>query len=362
MRSAAAPREPGERGRAEPPPRRPPAAPAIRALPPPPHLAEGAERGGEHPLICRRALRGDERGRPMRRAPCSISSCHDAIQPREAHVEHRSGARHGQRAPIGLASPFGSGMARHETHAVGVFAMRERNAGIGGAAGRRGDAGHHREIDSGPCERLELFAAAAEYEGIAALEPHHAPSLAGMLDQQLVDRLLARVLLPPAVLPTQIRAASRRAKSSTAADTKRSCRMTSASWSARRAFNVSSSGIAGTGAHQNHFAGGARAAPEAPRAAAGRCAVRRARSPAMKRRAAVAVDDGLEKAPPLVAYPRSRRRLAARRSRNHDRQFAQALRNEPPRDARASGAPGRVRCRRSKPPPAPDRDRRWPAR
>src|SRR5450756_238225 len=72
--------------------------------------------------------------------------------------------------------------------------MGERYAGVGRAADSRRDAGHHRKIDSRPCERLEFFAAAAEDEGVAALEPHHAPSLPSVLDQQVVDRRLARIL------------------------------------------------------------------------------------------------------------------------------------------------------------------------
>src|SRR5258708_2791688 len=51
--------------------------------------------------------------------------------------------------------------------------------------------------------------------------------------------------MEPAALPTQIRAASRLARSSTSEDTKRSCRITSASCSARSAFSVKSSGSPG---------------------------------------------------------------------------------------------------------------------
>ena len=107
--------------------------------------------------------------------------------------------------------------------------MRERNAGIGGAAARRGDAGDDGEGDARVRERLELLTAAAEHERIAALQPHHAPARAGVLDEQLVDPLPGSLPAPPADLPTQIFTASRRARSSTASRTRRSCRITSAS-------------------------------------------------------------------------------------------------------------------------------------
>ena len=68
--------------------------------------------------------------------------------------------------------------------------MRQRNSRVGGRPEGCGDAGHHGEIDLCRRERLQLLAAAPEDEGIAALEPHHAPALFRMLDQQGVDFLL----------------------------------------------------------------------------------------------------------------------------------------------------------------------------
>ena len=86
------------------------------------------------------------------------------------------------------------GMARHEGYAVSEISMRQGNAGVGGAAGGRGDTGHHGEVDRGLRQRFQFFAAAAEDERVAALAAHHALALAGVPDQQLVDFLLAGAL------------------------------------------------------------------------------------------------------------------------------------------------------------------------
>ena len=163
------------------------------------------------------------------------------------------------------------------------------------------------------------------------------------------------VLLPPEDLPTQIRAASRRARSSTSGDTRRSCRMTSASWSARKAFKVRSSGSPGP-APTKVTSPAARAAPEAP--ASSCCAIRCAPLAITGDEAAGrgAVDDGFEKPPPLGPF-----RAAACGWPHADRATIPPIRRSPsewpPRDARASGAPVPARCRRLRPPPAPDRDR-----
>ena len=58
---------------------------------------------------------------------------------------------------------------------------------------RRDDAGHAGddvERDARPLQRLRFFAAAAEHERVAALEPHHLPAASGRADHQRVDLLL----------------------------------------------------------------------------------------------------------------------------------------------------------------------------
>jgi len=67
----------------------------------------------------------------------------------------------------------------------------QRNAGVGRHAERGGDARHHLEGHAVLREGLDLLAAAAEHEGVAALEPQHPPALLRQAHHQRVDRLLA---------------------------------------------------------------------------------------------------------------------------------------------------------------------------
>ena len=71
-----------------------------------------------------------------------------------------------------------------------MVAVGQRNAGVGGDAGRRRDAGHDLEIDAVVVQGFDLFTAAAEDVGIAALEPHHALAGPGQAHQQIVDFFL----------------------------------------------------------------------------------------------------------------------------------------------------------------------------
>ena len=65
--------------------------------------------------------------------------------------------------------------------------MGERDAGVGRGRDGRTDAGDDLERDPRLGQRLGLFAAATEDEGVAALEPHHAAATAGVVDQHRVD-------------------------------------------------------------------------------------------------------------------------------------------------------------------------------
>ncbi len=68
--------------------------------------------------------------------------------------------------------------------------MRQRHARIRGDSERRGDAGDHFERNAGVGERFGLFAATAENEGIAALQPHHREPPARPVDKHLADLFL----------------------------------------------------------------------------------------------------------------------------------------------------------------------------
>ena len=245
-------------------------------------------------------------------------------------------------------------MRRHEAHAVGVLAMRERNSGIGGAAGRGRDARHDGEIDSGAGEGLELLSATAEDEGVAALETHDPASLARVLDHQLVDVLLARALPagsladadPRSVAPREIQHGGRH--QSIVQDDIRILERP-------QGLQREQFGIAGTRAYQNHLAGGARCRAGGRQQllsdALRRRADRRRRSGAQRVRrrwprnsAAVPRDRAGGGWPPAqVPQPR--------------RQIAQALRNERLQAFAQAPRQYRRRRRRSIPPPAPARDR-----
>ena len=108
-----------------------------------------------------------------------------------------------------------------------------------------GDAGHHFEGDAVRAQEFQFLAAATEHERIAALQPHHAPAGARVFEHQRVDVVLGHA--DGRRLPCPLRCARHRVATarSTSALTRRSCRITSASFSARSACRVSSPGSPG---------------------------------------------------------------------------------------------------------------------
>ena len=61
-----------------------------------------------------------------------------------------------------------------EGDAQRLVAIGQRRLELRGGAQACGDAGHHRIGDTGLAQRFDFLAAAAEDEGIAALQPHRA--------------------------------------------------------------------------------------------------------------------------------------------------------------------------------------------
>ena len=84
------------------------------------------------------------------------------------------------------------GMSGDEQHAVRVVAVRERHAQRRGGGQPRGDAADDAHVDAGFVQGLQLLAAAAEDERIAALEAHDLLALARRRHHQLVDEALRR--------------------------------------------------------------------------------------------------------------------------------------------------------------------------
>ncbi len=102
-----------------------------------------------------------------------------------AHVDDQRRVRIDEARPVEVEAVVLLGVAGDEADAVRQAAMGQRNAGVGAAAGRRGDAGDDLEGDAGGGQSLRLLAAAAEGERIAALQPDDPAAAARQADQQL---------------------------------------------------------------------------------------------------------------------------------------------------------------------------------
>ena len=106
----------------------------------------------------------------------------DHRQAGEAHVEHQRLAVADQLGPVQIDAAILE-LAGDELHALRVIAVRERDAGISGAAVRSGDAGHDLERYLRVGELFDLLAAATEDERITALEPRDALAAKRMVHQ-----------------------------------------------------------------------------------------------------------------------------------------------------------------------------------
>src|SRR5690606_34498178 len=81
-------------------------------------------------------------------------------------------------------------VTRDQRERLRMLTMRERNACIRRATCRSGNAWNDFESDAVRCQRLELFAAPAENERVAALQAAHALALLREPDEQGVNVLL----------------------------------------------------------------------------------------------------------------------------------------------------------------------------
>ncbi len=99
-----------------------------------------------------------------------------------------------QRAPVdGVERVLGVG--GDEAHRLRVFSMRQRNAGIGGAGQRGGDAGHDFESDAVLAQEFQFLAAATKDKRVATLQPNHPLASASVLQHQRVDSNLRRMVI-----------------------------------------------------------------------------------------------------------------------------------------------------------------------
>ena len=114
----------------------------------------------------------DEGGRRERRQSVADQLAADARQRADAHVDHDRLSRTRERAPVELGASVLEVTGR-EHHRLGMIAVGQRDARVGRHATGRSDARHDLEVDARLDELLELLTAAAEDEGIAALESYH---------------------------------------------------------------------------------------------------------------------------------------------------------------------------------------------
>ena len=124
-------------------------------------------------------------------------------------------------------------------------AVGHRDAGVRGRGDRARDAGHDLERHARRDERLGFFAAAAEHERVAALQPHDGRAGAPALDEQPVDVGLTHRDASRRLPDVDALGASRGARSSSRGDASRSCTTTSARASSSAPRTVSSPGSPG---------------------------------------------------------------------------------------------------------------------
>ena len=104
----------------------------------------------------------------------------------EAHIDHQRLAGLGEFRPIEVHHVVLQ-VASDEPHGLRPIAVRQRDAGVGGATQPRRHAGNHLEVDAELAQGLDFLAAPPEDEGVAALQPHHPSPSLGAGQQHRVD-------------------------------------------------------------------------------------------------------------------------------------------------------------------------------
>lgn len=100
---------------------------------------QAGERAGDHALLRARAV-FHQRERSGRRATCLQQALLDALQAGHAHVEGQGLAFLAKRLPVQCVERI-LAVRGDQPQRLGMVAMGERNAGVGGAGDRGGDAG-----------------------------------------------------------------------------------------------------------------------------------------------------------------------------------------------------------------------------
>ena len=144
----------------------------------------------DDPLVRPRAI-VDDRGRRLRIDALCDEVAHRLLDTAQPHVYGYGLAGPHQGLPIARDRAV-LALSGDEDAGLRVVAVRERYAGISGAAYRRRDARTNLKRHALVGERFDLLAAASEHEGVAALQPQYTLALSGEADQHLTDLALRR--------------------------------------------------------------------------------------------------------------------------------------------------------------------------
>ena len=114
----------------------------------------------------------------------------------QPHIKHHSliGLRQG--FPVQIHTAVFQ-VAGHKHTGLGIIPVGQRNARIGGTAGRRGNPRHHLEGHPFLRQQLDFFTAAAEDKGIAPLQAQYPLALFCQSHQQLVNIFLLHGVFVP---------------------------------------------------------------------------------------------------------------------------------------------------------------------
>ena len=153
-------------------------------------LGKRGHRGDNAPLTCGRTLL-QHRRRSVGAHARVQQARHDIGKRTDAHEEHERALRAHERLEVDVVIGAGALVAGDDVQRRREIAVRHGNAVVGGNGDGRRDAGHDFVGHAMLGEQLELLAAAAEHERVAALQAHDLVAGERLVEQHLADLLLA---------------------------------------------------------------------------------------------------------------------------------------------------------------------------
>jgi hypothetical protein len=153
------------------------------------HAADLLQRRDELALVGPRAV-FDDGAVHVPRHPGREQARGDLAAGGDRHEEDQRAVQAHKRLKIQPQRPVFAPVARDEVHGGAEIAVRHGDARVGRGRDGRRHARHHLEGDAARGGDLQLLAAPAEEEAVAALEPHDRLALEGLFDEDLVDPVL----------------------------------------------------------------------------------------------------------------------------------------------------------------------------